>query len=491
MSPAGSEDVDDPYGLLLDCLEEPGQAKSRLPRIVGLFEADERVTRLCAAWGCCLLANEIDDEETIEYLVRRLSDRLDEEDVSLELTTTLDYISTRYADQVETILEEMDDEERERGELPLPRVGNFTRANYYSRDHSRDGVGRTQIAGSDATDDPRTAYANREREERERLAHERERNETRDRSAEDESSDREPESGTGAPMTQQRTAVTSIATQSQFDKLHILATRERDRYADIHEALVGAGGEEAAVALRLLHEPDTPTEKTAFRNRIDVVLDDWAHAAGHSHVVSILDWGVDPRPWVATEFTGDSLADIDGVPPAQRLTDAINLADAVSHLHYNGVVHAGLDPGNVIYPDDIVESDETRPPFLDNVGLMGAFRFHFQPALMLDPRFAAPEYFDDGYGRIGPATDIYHLGAVLYYLFTGQAPYDGQFAAVREGVLGEEPPAPSTVAADVPPELDDVVSKAMATQKLTRYETVSHLEQELLSVRDRMDTNHG
>ena len=486
MEAPGSDELDDPYGMLVDCLQDPAAGKSRLPRIVGLFESDERVTRLCAAWACCLLATEIEDDDTIEYLVRRLSDRLDAEYVSLELTTTLDYISTLYSEQVETILDEMDEEERDRGDIPLPRVGNFTRANYYSRDHTRQGVGRTRVAGGDDAGDPRAAYADRVQEEREQTERERERDPDHDEGdADDETPADSPAAAGGGsgPMAQQRSEVSSIATRSRFDKLHILATRERSRYADVYEALVGQSGEEQAVALRLLHRPEGDGARLQFGRRVERELANWAAVSDNAHVVSVLDWSVEPRPWVATQFTGEPLSEIGRIPPEQVLADGIDLAGAVSSLHRRGVVHGGIDPGNVIYPEDVVESPDNQPPFLDNVGLVNAFRFHFQPTLMLDPRFAAPEYFDRQYGRIGPATDVYHLGAVLFYMVTGQPPYSGQFEQVRDDVLDAETPVPSRIDDEVPAALDDVVAKAMATQKLTRYETVEHLEQELSGIR--------
>ncbi|MFC6755786.1 hypothetical protein ACFQER_02550 [Halomicroarcula sp. GCM10025894] len=110
------------------------------------------------------------------------------------------------------------------------------------------------------------------------------------------------------------------------------------------------------------------------------------------------------------------------------------------------------------------------------------YRHQFDPAQFLDPRYAAPEYYQRRFGRIDHATDIYGLGAVCYRLFTGEPPYTGAFEAVRDEVLSSGPPDPSAVA-DVPPAVDDIVGKAMARRKLARYETAAHLRQELRSLR--------
>jgi serine/threonine protein kinase len=457
----------DPATLVLETLTDPDRARERLPYVVGLFESDERFDRLCAAWICCLVIDDLDDVDTIEYLVRRLSDRLDGAFASLELTTALDYISTRRPDQVERILQDIA-EDAESREMPLPQVGNFTRNHYYSTDPEREGVGRTSVAGAEKTDDPRRTYADFERESE---------GTNDERPGTDDESDEEDE--LGGPMAEQHTEVSSIASRSRFDTLHILASRHRDRYADIYEALVGQSGEDRAVALRLLDRPDG--NRLAFEKRVESALRRWEAVDDHPNLVSVFDWGGEPRPWLVTMFTGETLLETDRVPPRRAVVEAADLASAVAHLHQNGVIHGGIDPRNVSYPGDVMEGDEPVP-VLDNVGLLSAFRFHFDPALCLDPRYAAPEYFDDSYGQVDHATDIYQLGAVLYHRLTGRSPFSGGFDDVRESVLSQDPVLPSQVAEDVPPEIDDVVTKAMAKGKLTRYETVEHFVRELVSV---------
>jgi serine/threonine protein kinase len=465
----------DPTTLVLEALTDPVRIKERLPYVIGLLESDERFPRLCAAWICCLIVNELDDEETVEYLVRRLSDRLDAEFASLELTTALDYISTRHPEKVERVLQEIAEDTDDR-EVPLPDIGNFTRNHYYSTDPERKEVGRATLAGEGTTDDPRRTYTDSERED--------------DEGPETDTGDDEESPGTDdesdevgeleGQMAEQRTEVSSIASRSKFNTLHILASRHRDRYADIYEALVGQGGEKLAVALRLLRRPDS--NRLAFEKRVKSELRRWEAADSHPNLVSVFDWGGEPRPWLVTMFTGETLLEADRSSPQRALAEAADLASAVARLHQNGVIHGGIDPGNVSYSGDVMEGDKPIP-VLDNVGLLNAFRFHFDPAMCLDPRYAAPEYFDDSYGRIDHATDIYQLGAVLYYRLTGRPPFSGEFDDVREAVLSREPAPPSQVAGNVPPEVDDVVTKAISKGKLRRYETVEHLERELVSVR--------
>jgi len=270
--------------------------------------------------------------------------------------------------------------------------------------------------------------------------------------------------------------ISSVVADSRFDQLTVLAKRRRGRYADVYRTMGVLDGEQLPVGLSLYHRPSQGSE--AFVTAIDERLARWAGVDDHDNVVAVYDWGLDSRPWAATEHMGFSLADRDRLELSEALFNASELAGAVAHLHENGVVHGGIDPGNVVYSGNVIDEDEVQPPLLDDVGLLHVVRNYFDPTERLDPRYAAPEYFDRRFGRIDHATDVYHLGALVYLLFTGDPPYDGEYGRIRDRVLTDPPPRPSDVVA-VPDGLDDVVTKAMARQKLQRYEMVTHMEQEL------------
>jgi len=147
------------------------------------------------------------------------------------------------------------------------------------------------------------------------------------------------------------------------------------------------------------------------------------------------------------------------------------------------VVHGAVDPGNVAYRNDaLVEMAEQRP-LLTNVGLAAATGTS-SPGTGVDPRYAAPEHYDDRFGRVDHATDVYGLGVVLYRLCTGEHPYDGNPHEIRERVVGNGSLEPSAIDPGMPPKLDQVIRKATATRKLQRYETVNTLRGELRAIRD-------
>jgi hypothetical protein len=477
-------DIEQQRSFLIDCLDDAEQAKQRLPYVVRLLETDEKPIRVLAATTCCLIAVETDDTDLIEYLVRRLSDRLGEGEVSLELTTALDYLSSEYSEYVSTLLAELAEEDDQ--DVPLPEVGNFTRNYYYGHDPTREGVGRTRIAGEGVEDDPTMTVADRQQEEREKFEYEQHREIDPDEEDEDEIPDVEDsdeDGGTNPEAMIRRTKdASSIAVRSRFDELYVQGERRSGRFSTTYESLVGQGGEQRAVGLRLVHQPEKTADVPAFQKELRGYLKRWQAVGEHDHIVTVLDWGIEPRPWIATSLARERLSDREYIDFRTALGNAMDLVDALSSAHQNDVIHGGLDAQNVVFPEGAFEDVTEQAPLLDNVGLMQVFRHYFAPADCLDPRYAAPEYYTNRFGRIDHATDIYQLGAIFYRLFTGQPPHTGDFDSIRGSILTSHPTPPSDIVDDVPEEIDNLITKAMARQKLRRYETVEHLHQELASI---------
>ena len=264
----------------------------------------------------------------------------------------------------------------------------------------------------------------------------------------------------------------TIESRSHFDELEVIAPKTERRYANVVRTRGVTDGEERGVAVRLCH---TPGER-GFSPEVATQLADW-HRVDESGVVATADWGEKPRPWVATEYVEETLADRGRLTPREFLVHATTLTAALAQLHQHDVVHGGIDPHNVAYGADSLD-DATRP-MLDNVGLMSVYRTYFDPTEYLDPRYAAPEYFEREYGKLDHATDIYQLGMVLYNASTGRPPFDGSFAEIRQQVLKQQPPAPSTLNDAVPEAFDEIVAKATGKQKLTRYETATQFHRDV------------
>lgn len=282
--------------------------------------------------------------------------------------------------------------------------------------------------------------------------------------------------------------LSEIVTYSRFDELMMLSGQQRGRYADVARVLTVDEGVERALAMRLFYQPSS-ANSNALLESLARALDRWQGVSDHPGIATIYDWNQALQPWAATDRLETTVADrVDALAPSRAVSIAIGVADALAYAHNHSVVHGGLDPRNVGVPSLEDEAEDTTATLV-NVGLLEVYRYHVSPASCLDPRYAAPEYYDRQFGRVDHATDVYHLGAVLYRLLTGRPPFLGEFEAIREDVLNAAPPQPS-LQVDVPDALDSVVSKAMAKRSLGRYETINDLRQDLTRVHDEL-TDHN
>ena len=421
--------VGPPADLVAAVLTEPATGRGRLPALLELLDVGDHQVRLGAVTACCAVADEYPD--LVPVLVRRLAARLDESETP-EVRLAIASLAARFPDDVDPALTDLDwaEEAADGGHEP-------------TGDSSAD------------TDDDESGTSSGD-------------------------GDAGPLGTTGVGGTFDGTGdwVRLVEDASRFDRLSVLAPRDPQRYGDVFRTIGTVGRESVPVALRLLDGPAEPATAEKFRAALGRRLDDWLAVSSIDGVLSLYDWGADPLVWATTTYAGETLRDSESVPFDEALWQAAELGATVAALHERGVVHAGIDPGNVVYYGNLLEAGERQSPVLDNVGLLHAYRYVANPASYLDPRFAAPEFFDRGRGRIDHATDIYHLGAVCYRLVTGEPPYAGDFSTVRRRVLSASPPRPSDVV-EAPAALDDRVAKAMGKRKLARYETAAQVTREL------------
>jgi serine/threonine protein kinase len=200
----------------------------------------------------------------------------------------------------------------------------------------------------------------------------------------------------------------------------------------------------------------------------------WQKLDNHDHIVSVVDYGSEPLPWIAMEYMdaghlGERAGNLEF---EQALWTAVGITKAVRHAHRRGVAHLDLKPENVLFQS--VEEAWDVPKIAD-WGLSKHLLEHSKSIEGMSPHYAAPEQFEDEYGAADDITDVYQLGAVCYELFTGRPPFEGRPAKVINKVLNHELTPPSEIA-DVPEQLDDILLRALSTDKDDRYESVLYLK---------------
>ncbi|MFO0865714.1 MAG: serine/threonine-protein kinase [Gemmataceae bacterium] len=202
----------------------------------------------------------------------------------------------------------------------------------------------------------------------------------------------------------------------------------------------------------------------------------------HPNVVQIFEVGeADGMPYFTLELmTGGNLRDqCKGTPlecdAAARMTET--LARAVGYLHAHGVVHRDLKPANVL-----LASDGT--PKITDFGLAKILEDQQGQTQTGDilgtPSYMSPEQAAGLVASVGPVSDIYALGAILYELLTGTAPFRGAtpVETVRL-VLDVEPAPPSRLRPGLPRDLETICLKCLEKDPRRRYANAESLADDL------------
>ncbi|MGE0710907.1 MAG: bifunctional serine/threonine-protein kinase/formylglycine-generating enzyme family protein [Planctomycetota bacterium] len=236
-----------------------------------------------------------------------------------------------------------------------------------------------------------------------------------------------------------------------------------------------------------------------------------AAAGGHPNVLAVHTAGEEQGdPYIVMELTsGETLADrlrTGPLPPLEVARLGAELARGLAHVHDQGVLHRDLKPENVLLaprraapgrqqhdasgmversstaaPASVLFAGDERPLLAD----FGVARLRGEQALTQTGQllgtlsYMAPEQVAGDRSAVDERTDVYGLGALLYHALTGQRPFDGPMAQVMKQVLLDAPPAPSSLVAELPPALEQVVAKAMAKAPDDRYVSARELGEAL------------
>jgi hypothetical protein len=238
------------------------------------------------------------------------------------------------------------------------------------------------------------------------------------------------------------------------------------------------------VALKRLHAADPdPYHRIRFRRE--------AEAAGrltHPNIVQVYEVGEqDGVPYLALEYVeGKTLAQLLKCGPLEPRHAALmveTLALAIEHAHRAGVLHRDLKPGNILLSADPAIPHSPGTPKITDFGLARLSDSLSQTAtgaVLGTPGYMAPEQVSGPVAAIGPAADIYGLGAILFAALTGRPPFRGETALQTiDQARSGPPPSPTSIVPATPAALAAICLRCLQAAPEKRYATAADLAADL------------
>src|SRR5918998_119122 len=204
-----------------------------------------------------------------------------------------------------------------------------------------------------------------------------------------------------------------------------------------------------------------------------------AAALSHPNIVSIYDRGeADGRPYIAMEvIEGRSLKELvvarGPLPIGQAVAYAKQVLGALRFAHRHGIIHRDIKPHNILL------GNENRLKVTDfGIARAGASQMTEVGSIMGTAQYLSPEQARGA--PVTAASDLYSVGIVRYEMLTGKTPFNGETPIeIAMKHLNEVPRAPSELRSEIPPELDQIVLRALAKDPHERYQAAEELTADL------------
>jgi len=230
------------------------------------------------------------------------------------------------------------------------------------------------------------------------------------------------------------------------------------------------------VALKFLRRDDPDlverfTREAQAQARID-----------HDHVCPVYEVGeIEGHSYIAMQYVaGGSLKQItDLLSLRQKVQIMQSVADALHAAHLAGLIHRDIKPGNILVEH---QPDEGWRPFVVDFGIARDVDSHdltVTGMVLGTPAFCAPEQVRGESSKLDWRTDVYGLGATLYWFVTGRSPYEGGYPEIITGVTEREPEPPHRLNADVPADLETIILKCLEKEPDRRYATAREVAEDL------------
>jgi eukaryotic-like serine/threonine-protein kinase len=244
------------------------------------------------------------------------------------------------------------------------------------------------------------------------------------------------------------------------------------------------------VAVKVLTARGLPSNAGVVRFRREAQA---AASVGNSHVVDVLDMGQldDGSLYIVLEHLdgvhlGWAVAQSGPFSVSRAIHVMCQLCDALSAVHAAGIVHRDLKPENIFLIERDGEPDFVKVLDFGVCRVIDAQEVSLTASgdMVGTPLFMAPEQVDNE-SSIDHRIDVYALGALMHFLLTGRAPFDGTtLPKLFMQICAEPPPSVRAADASLPAELDAIVGRALSKSPDLRFESCTALKRALLTIHE-------
>ena len=229
------------------------------------------------------------------------------------------------------------------------------------------------------------------------------------------------------------------------------------------------------VALKMILSGPWATPDELARFRAEAAL---AARLDHPGIVPVYEIGTcEGKPYFSMKYVpGQTLAQLVAqgpLPSREAARYVLKVAEAVEHAHQKGILHRDLKPSNVLV-------DDAGEPHVSDFGLAKRVAdgsgLTATGAIIGTPSYMPPEQAARQRGRLSPASDVYSLGAILYFLLTGRPPFQAPtLMDTLMQVLDQDPVPPRLLQPKVNRALENICLKCLQKEPEFRYQTAGQL----------------
>ena len=249
----------------------------------------------------------------------------------------------------------------------------------------------------------------------------------------------------------------------------------------------GFSGREVAIKVfDFADDPEPEQRGRSMRRKAFIAEAGLVGRLTHPHIVEIYDAASeDQLSYVVMEYvaggTLDAHTDVRTLLPLPRVVEIIfKCARALELAMREGVIHRDIKPGNILITEtgDIKISDFGAALLAKKSGDATRTLSGTGDTVIGSPAYMSPEQIRND--TLTHQSDIFSLGVVMYRLLTGRLPFTaGNQMGLAYAILHTEPPRPSDLRPNLPPALDDIIMRALAKTRESRYQTWAEFERDL------------